>query len=485
MAIFAQNSSECHFFLENPSFLYRNYLDNEIDILMETKRFEAENSSSDEEDQEFKRMLRKTIQSRRKTIIEENKRQSQTSENSEVNKPKAGFGRFKAAAKTIAITQQFIASAAAETFAEQEDPMQSTSISKSSEKTESNNKLDDDTVEFEPYINPRILHKRRDGLHADKFTENSLRDQLASMKADDHNAWVIHPYSKFRFYWDIATVFIILSNVISIPLEFSFFDGKTELNNIKMFTDVWFTLDMMLTFRTGFINSNTNTRKNVNMNPRDIRRSYLRSWFIVDLLATFPFDMVFQQVAGWVQKDGVAMDVDQFSAYMKVSRIFKILKLSRLFRFGRLVRYLHHWEEILSMDYGSGENVIKGIVWLVGMAFICHWNACILYLVPTESTTGIPPNGTLYAPKDSYSYSWYYNEGFHHVDSKTLTQRYFWCLFKSMSHMLTIGYGVNTPHVMSDVWTSIFVMFGKYCGESHKVIVEKSSEIRCIYGKSA
>jgi len=98
------------------------------------------------------------------------------------------------------------------------------------------------------------------------------------------------------------------------------------------------------------------------------------------------------------------------------------------------------------------------------MLFMCHWNACILYLVPTvsESPSGKPPgNETAFGPKDSYGYSWYYIEGFH-MESKTRMQKYFWCLFKSMSHMLTIGYGVNTPVVMSDVWTSIFVMFGEY-----------------------
>ena len=58
------------------------------------------------------------------------------------------------------------------------------------------------------------------------------------------------------------------------------------------------------------------------------------------------------------------------------------------------------WEEILSMDYGTGENVIKAFQWLFCMAFLCHWNACILYLVPVVSDRGRPPNGTVFGPQE-------------------------------------------------------------------------------------
>lgn len=108
------------------------------------------------------------------------------------------------------------------------------------------------------------------------------------------------------------------------------------------------------------------------------------------------------------------------------------------------------------MDYGTGENVMKGIQWLLVMLFICHWNACILYLIPSSTDQGGPINGTMYGPKDTYTFSWVYNAN---IGSMLPYQQYFWCLFKSMSHMLTIGYGVNTPTLMSDLWTSIFVMF--------------------------
>ena len=74
-----------------------------------------------------------------------------------------------------------------------------------------------------------------------------------------------------------------------------------------MITDVWFILDIMLNFRTGIfqyhirfqycllstmVHSMTHLRKVLEMDPTEIRRSYIRGWFFIDLIATFPFDVM-------------------------------------------------------------------------------------------------------------------------------------------------------------------------------------------------
>jgi len=182
---------------------------------------------------------------------------------------------------------------------------------------------------------------------------------------------------------------------------------------------------------------------------------YFRSWLVIDLLATVPFDILVDMS----MSSNTSENIEDIAMYISITRTLKILKLLRLLRLGRFVRYLHFWEEILSMDYGTGENVIKGISWILIMLLMAHWSACIVYLVPTISDQGKPPNGTNFGPKESLTQSWFYLV---EIKSRPITEQYFWCLFKSLSHMLTIGYGCYTPHVMSDLWTSVFVMFCKY-----------------------
>ena len=141
-----------------------------------------------------------------------------------------------------------------------------------------------DTVELPPQTVDRRAANRR-GANRRQAIQNihgngsvvDIRQQmerLVTNNEEDEVRWIINPFSKFRFRWDIVTVVIILCNVVTLPLEFSFYDSRTDLDQIKMFTDIWFMVDMMLNFRTGILTSNA--RGNVNMNPTDIRKTYLR-----------------------------------------------------------------------------------------------------------------------------------------------------------------------------------------------------------------
>jgi len=45
------------------------------------------------------------------------------------------------------------------------------------------------------------------------------------------------------------------------------------------------------------------------------------------------------------------------------------------------------------------------------------------------------------------------------TDPNLFGEAYFWSLFKSFSHMLSIGYGVNTANVQTDMIGTIFALF--------------------------
>ena len=83
---------------------------------------------------------------------------------------------------------------------------------------------------------------------------------------------------------------------INIFLELSFFfqQGNQTLAALKLVTDIWFICDMMLNFRTGVFRYHI--RKVLEMDPTEIRRLYIKGWFFIDLIATFPFDVFFDLI---------------------------------------------------------------------------------------------------------------------------------------------------------------------------------------------
>ena len=52
--------------------------------------------------------------------------------------------------------------------------------------------------------------------------------------------------------------------------------------------DVLFWADILLTFRSGYIDD----RQIIHMQPKDAAWKYLKSWFVVDLVSSFPFEAI-------------------------------------------------------------------------------------------------------------------------------------------------------------------------------------------------
>merc|ERR1711937_88992 len=401
-----------------------------------------EEEPPDKDREEFTRILRRTLVENRRNLrsLEEQNNKDKDGKDLEsiAEKPKlAGFKRFKDTATAVKVAQTFITTAAEKP----DDGRASTTSSAEKDDYWNSSKHSRSTIGDEESF--QRLHrgsKRRGGIG--RKTDYDLREHMLSLanEAETNTRWVINPFSKFRFYWDIATVVVILVNVITLPLEFSLFSDSTDLDFLKAFTDCWFTIDMMFNFRTGI--PSAHGRQGIVMNPTDIRKQYFRSWFIVDLASSIPFDMLVSKIDGTYDVgDAVGQASSSLTNLSTMTRFLKILKLLRLLRLGRFVRYLHRWEEVLSMDYGTGENIIKGISWILMMLIICHYNACVLYLTPTMAADdGVRPdypNGTArednaYGPKETLDMSWFYVSD---LQSMEKTQQYFWCLFKSMSHM--------------------------------------------------
>mmetsp|Transcript_46182 Transcript_46182/g.97021 ORF Transcript_46182/g.97021 Transcript_46182/m.97021 type:complete len:191 (+) Transcript_46182:1936-2508(+) len=70
---------------------------------------------------------------------------------------------------------------------------------------------------------------------------------------------IIHPYDRFRRLFDVATVIWVLLLVFFIPLEIGF-DWYETPSPQKVFygvLDCWFAVDIILNFRTGYINHGT------------------------------------------------------------------------------------------------------------------------------------------------------------------------------------------------------------------------------------
>ncbi|XP_078800743.1 potassium/sodium hyperpolarization-activated cyclic nucleotide-gated channel 4 isoform X1 [Oryzias latipes] len=247
--------------------------------------------------------------------------------------------------------------------------------------------------------------------------------------------WIIHPYSDFRFYWDLTMLLLMVGNLIIIPVGITFFKDEHTPPWIvfNVVSDTFFLMDLVLNFRTGIVKED-NTE--IILDPQQIKIKYLRSWFVVDFISSIPVDYIFLVV-----ETRIDSDFYKTARALRIVRFTKILSLLRLLRLSRLIRYIHQWEEIFHMTYDLASAMVR-IVNLIGMMLLlCHWDGCLQFLVPMLQDF----------PADCWVSK-------NKMVNDTWGQQYSYALFKAMSHMLCIGYGMYPPVGMTDVWLTILSM---------------------------
>ncbi|XP_074659485.1 potassium/sodium hyperpolarization-activated cyclic nucleotide-gated channel 4-like [Tubulanus polymorphus] len=280
-----------------------------------------------------------------------------------------------------------------------------------------------------------------------KVTKKIFRSDDAIEKEQQRqfavNRFVIHPFSKFRWYWEMLLVVVLAVDLIILPIQIAFYnDGPSkEWDGIMLFFDVVFMVDIVINFRTGVM---TETSSEVILNSKALAIHYLKTWFFIDLVSSVPFDKLYELFSG--QSLG-SSDSTAFLAF-KVFRLVKLLSLLRVLRMARLLRYVQKLEEvsrifsIFSAQFlNIQESFIRIINLVVFILLLSHWNGCMQYFVVAIENF----------PADSWVVRM-------NVMNGTIWEMYTLSVFKAMSHMLSIGYGRAPPVSVTDTWLTMASM---------------------------
>lgn len=102
------------------------------------------------------------------------------------------------------------------------------------------------------------------------------------------------------------------------------------MSNLDRVIDAMFALDIVTNFRTIYIDARS---EQVVSDSKKICWNYLKGRFIIDLLASIPFDSLASISAYLFARDGAVID-------SSTSEFLSMLKLTRLLRLGRMISYI-------------------------------------------------------------------------------------------------------------------------------------------------
>ena len=124
-----------------------------------------------------------------------------------------------------------------------------------------------------------------------KKAQNPMSSDVKRQEMELLRNFIIPPRKKEKIIWDLVVGGLILFSVIVVPWRIGF-DRSPEPGGfgdiLDWIIDVFFALDIVFNFRTAYYDKHgiliTDTRQ--------IRKSYLKGFFLIDFLSTVPFDRI-------------------------------------------------------------------------------------------------------------------------------------------------------------------------------------------------
>lgn len=241
------------------------------------------------------------------------------------------------------------------------------------------------------------------------------------------------PDGSFRIFWDTLILIFILYDLITVPVQISFsVTFPTFLNAIDYIIATFFILDIFMTFNTGYYSKGIviQIRKKIAMH-------YIRLWFWLDILVSFPYEFFGNRAEA--EDDEDLFDYHSGSSMVKVIRIFKLIKIIRVLRVLKVNSFVRKIE-----GYFQFSPAVNGFISFFKLAFnilfLAHFIACFWHLI------GFINRGPT---------NWLIQAG---VYDTSADERYVISLYWAIATMITVGYGDVTAATRNERIYCIVVM---------------------------
>jgi hypothetical protein len=246
---------------------------------------------------------------------------------------------------------------------------------------------------------------------------------------------IFMPENPKRMGWDICMMGLILYYAFAVPTRIGF-SQEPKYPMLEHFFTGCFAVDILINFNTAVIGP----RGTLIVQRRLIAQDYLKAWFWIDFVATFPFEMV----TGGEGEDGEGSNTAGVARLGKVFRLLRIFKLLRILKLGRILQRFQYSTSINPNWYLLGRTAAV-------MVFMLHWTACGYWMVVANQ----PADG--YGRTEEHHEEWLPPPFVLHAP---FTNQYLFAFFWAISVVTGAGWDIIPATSMEVVFSSVMILTG-------------------------
>jgi len=252
------------------------------------------------------------------------------------------------------------------------------------------------------------------------------------------------PATLIKNMWGVVYLLLMLYTAFIMPFVLAYIDDGGPWVIIEPVVDGLFFLDILVTFNSAFHNA----AGELVTSRKAICLAYLKSWFVLDLLACFPF-YTLQGDSSETTSEDSSGSISQYKSFLRLSRLprlYRLLRLTRIFKFVKHYRNHQKIEKVLETICGKG-SVIRLVAFFLMVTICVHLMSCLWFYV--ARLEGLGPQ------------TWVSLRGLR--DSSTV-DLYIASLFWTITTLSTVGYGDIVPgtsveRVLAIAWMLFGVCF--------------------------
>eukprot|EP00929_Paragymnodinium_shiwhaense_P068310 TRINITY_DN34328_c0_g1_i1.p1 TRINITY_DN34328_c0_g1~~TRINITY_DN34328_c0_g1_i1.p1 ORF type:complete len:913 (+),score=183.54 TRINITY_DN34328_c0_g1_i1:79-2817(+) len=195
------------------------------------------------------------------------------------------------------------------------------------------------------------------------------RRGTAMTRALNPSTWILHPAGPYCLVWNILCIHAILYDVIIMPAEAFQFDRQGLYSYVEWFLTVFWTIDLILSFRTGYF-----IGAYLEMSQKQIALHYLQSCFVLDLVIV---------LVEWSSKISLTLSS---ASLLRTTRVMRTFRLMKLFRLGKVKEiWTHLRDQVNSVVF---HICVSLIVLSMCVSVGVHLTSCFWYWLGTSEADG-------------------------------------------------------------------------------------------------